>query len=89
VVARILEAHGLSTVAISLERKLTEHTRPPRAVYLRWPYGHPLGRPGNLEEQHRVLGDALRLLERATEPGRIVDLPYRWRRPLPPVADAG
>ena len=68
-------------MAVSLSRELTEQTRPPRAVFLRWPYGHPLGRPDHVEEQHRVLADALRLLESATEPGVIVDLPYRWRRP--------
>ncbi|HEY8369518.1 MAG TPA: hypothetical protein VIM86_09425 [Thermodesulfobacteriota bacterium] len=79
-IARVIEAAGIPTVCISLVREVTERVRPPRAVYLRWPMGHPLGEPGRPAQQRQVLEDALDLLVSASTPGVIVDLPYRWRR---------
>lgn len=76
----MLEAEGIPTVGISIVRKFTEEVKPPRSVFLKWPYGHPLGEPGAVNQQRTVLLDALRLLTTATEPGVIVDLPYRWKR---------
>jgi D-proline reductase (dithiol) PrdB len=49
-------------------------------VFLRWPYGHPFGEPGNAAQQRAVLRAALKALVEITAPGTIVDLPYRWRR---------
>jgi D-proline reductase (dithiol) PrdB len=65
---------------VSIVRKFTEEVKPPRSIYLKWPYGHPFGEIGVVNQQKTVLKDALRLLETATEPGVIVDLPYKWRR---------
>jgi hypothetical protein len=45
----------LSTVALSLIREHTEKVKPPRAVYVPFPLGLPLGHPGNLAEQQAVL----------------------------------
>jgi D-proline reductase (dithiol) PrdB len=52
-------------------------------VFLRWPFGHPLGEPFNVPQQRWVLLDALRTLVELQTPGMIVDLPYLWRRPGP------
>lgn len=82
-VARIIEGHGIPTVALSIQRELTEKTRPPRALFLRWPFGHPLGEPFNVAQQRWVLCDALHALEKLKEPGVIIDLPYLWRRQGP------
>ena len=49
-------------------------------MFLRWPYGHPFGEPGNPAQQRTVLREALKALREIAEPGTIVDLPYRWRR---------
>jgi D-proline reductase (dithiol) PrdB len=54
--------------------------RPPRTVFLRWPYGHPFGEPFHVAQQRAVLRSALRALVEIAEPGTIADLPYRWRR---------
>lgn len=70
----------MSTVGISLAREISERVKPPRTFYLRYPFGHPLGEAFNEPQQSRILSDALALLETATEPGAIVDAPYRWRR---------
>ena len=82
-VARTIEQHGIPTVSLSIQRELTEKTRPPRALFLRWPYGHPLGEPFNVAQQRWILRDALRALEEMHTPGTIIDLPYLWRRPGP------
>lgn len=60
-------------------REITEKLRPPRAVILRWPFGHPLGEPFNRAQQLTVIHHALEALY-APAPGTLVSLPYRWRR---------
>lgn len=82
-VARTIELHGIPTVSLSIQRELTEKTRPPRALFLRWPFGHPLGQPFQIAQQRWILREALQALERMTTPGEIIDLPYLWRRPGP------
>jgi hypothetical protein len=52
--------------------------RPPRAAFVDFPLGHTAGRPAAAEEQRDIVRGALSLLEAATEPGRIVDLPVTW-----------
>jgi hypothetical protein len=62
VLARALESEGVATTSISLVREHTEKVKPPRALFVPFPYGHALGRPGDVELQHRVLKAALDLL---------------------------
>lgn len=69
-----LERQGIATVAIQLLREVAERVRPPRALWVPFRHGYPLGEPGNGELQHQVLEAALRLLEeRALEPPVLVD----------------
>ncbi len=49
-------------------------------VYLRYPLGNIFGEVGNAPQQRTILRDALQVIDTATEPGFIVDLPYLWRR---------
>ncbi len=79
-IQREIEAQGISTIAISIVRRFTEEVRPPRAVFLKWPLGHPLGEAGNRAQQTAVLKSAFKALEEIQTPGAIVDLPYRWKR---------
>lgn len=67
-------------MGITIERKFTEEVRPPRAVHLKWPYGHPLGEPGAVKQQRAVLAKAFDLLETASAPPALVDLPFKWKR---------
>ncbi len=48
---------------LALVREHVEAVKPPRAVYVPYPFGAPLGKPRDPEHQHRVLGAALALLE--------------------------
>jgi D-proline reductase (dithiol) PrdB len=82
-VARTIEHYGIPTVSLSIQRELTEKTRPPRALFLRWPYGHPLGEPFNVAQQRWVLSDVFRAFAEMKIPGEIIDLPYLWKRPGP------
>ena len=59
----ILENAGLSTVSISLVREHTERIVPPRALWVPFEFGRPLGVPGDADFQRRVLVAALKLLE--------------------------
>ncbi len=79
-IQREIESTGVPTVAISIVRKYTADVKSPRAVFLRWPMGHPLGEPFRKDQQMVILKSALKALETIEKPGTIIDLPYRWRR---------
>lgn len=79
-IQRAIEAEGIPTVGISILKEVTEKVRPPRTVFLRYPFGHPLGEAFNAGQQRAILLDALRALETVAEPGTIVEPGYRWRR---------
>ena len=56
------------TVALSLVREHTVKVNPPRAVYVPFPLGLPLGHPGNREEQQAVLDLAFSTLDAPNGP---------------------
>ncbi|MFN8523594.1 MAG: hypothetical protein U0821_10905 [Chloroflexota bacterium] len=60
--ARVIEAAGIATVQISALREHTEKVRPPRALFVPFMFGRPLGEPDDVELQHQVLARALALL---------------------------
>jgi len=74
VLARVLEAHGIATTSISMVREHTLKVKPPRALFVPFPYGHALGRPNDPALQHRVLRAALDLLAAPAGPV-LVDFP--------------
>lgn len=77
-VARVLEAGGISTVTYTNARDIAASAGNPRQIFLNYPLGNPAGRPHDRENQRSVLGAGLKLLEEAERPGIIVDLPYTW-----------
>lgn len=79
-VQRAIEAAGVPTVGITLQKEVTRKVRPPRAVYLRYPFGHPMGEPFAIVQQRTILMDALTALETLSVPGQIVEPGYRWKR---------
>jgi hypothetical protein len=74
-----LEGAGMSTVSVSLRPDISLAMKVPRAAYVHFPLGNPMGEPGRPDQQHRILEDLFELLETAEEP-QLVELPYRWRR---------
>jgi D-proline reductase (dithiol) PrdB len=78
--AREIEAMGVTTVGLALVKEVAVAAHAPRFLYLHWPFGHALGEPGNVRQQRTVLHDMLSMAMSAPRPGLVVDLPYRWRR---------
>ena len=62
------------TVAVDV----TEHAKPPRAVFLPWMMGHHFGVPFHRELQRRVILECLDLLVSAEQSGEIRTLPIPW-----------
>jgi hypothetical protein len=79
-IQREIEKEGIPTIGVSIVREYSEHVKPPRTIFLRWPFGHPFGAPFNTAQQRVVLAEALRALYTIHEPGTIIDLSYKWRR---------
>jgi len=77
-VARVLEAGGISTVTYTNARDIAGSAGNPRQIFLNYPLGNPAGRPHDADNQRDVLLEGLKLLEEADKPGTIVDLPYVW-----------
>jgi len=77
-VARVLEAGGISTVTYTNARDIAASAGNPRQIFLNYPLGNSAGRPHDADNQRDVLRAGLRLLEEADKPGIIVDLPYVW-----------
>lgn len=63
-IQRAIENAGITTVSVSLLREITEKIRPPRALFVPFPLGYPLGEPDNPELQTRVMRAAFALLTR-------------------------
>jgi len=82
VLARTFEEAGLSTVLVTVMPYWSERLGVPRTVGVEFPYGHPLGRPGDRDTQMGIVREALRLLEEATGPGEIRELGYVWPQDL-------
>ena len=74
VLAHVFEEEGLPTTQISLIREHTETIRPPRALWVSFELGRPLGIPNDPVFQTRVVLAALKLLETPRGPV-IVDFP--------------
>jgi 2-haloacid dehalogenase len=70
-----LEEDGIATVAIALIRPQAENTKPPRALWVPFELGRPLGPPSDTAFQRRVLLAALTMLVESGGPVRIIDFP--------------
>lgn len=79
-VQRAVEAAGIPTVGVTLQKEVTRKVKPPRAVYLRYPFGNPMGEAFAVAQQRAILEHALRTLETARVPGTIVEPGYAWKR---------
>ena len=78
-VARHLEANGISTVVMGCAKDIVEFAAVPRFLFSDFPLGNSAGRPHDTESQARTLEQALRLLESASGPQTTMQSPLRWR----------
>lgn len=93
-----LEEEGIASVAIALIRPQAEKTRPPRALWVPFELGRPIGPPSDPMFQKRVILAALGMLVESGGPMRIRDFPDddpreavdpAWKPPIPPVTAHG
>jgi hypothetical protein len=78
-----VEERGIATLTMSVGHDITEQVRPPRAVFVNFPMGNEIGRPGRIDEQRAIVRGAFTALEGMTEPGTIVDLPLGFDERAP------
>jgi len=65
-------------VSVTVARDVTEHVKPPRAVFVPFRMGHHFGVPFHVGAQRRIITDALDFVSTAVHSGQILDLPLRW-----------
>ncbi len=77
-VARHLEANGISTVCLGSALDIFSSARAPRAVFVDYPLGHSAGKPFDHMDQLAVVRAALDGFTSLTAPGKILRLPNVW-----------
>ena len=77
-VARHLEANGVSTAVMGCARDIVEECGVARFVFTDFPLGNPCGKPWDAGMQRSIVGSALTLLERAWMPRTTVQTPFVW-----------
>lgn len=70
----------MTTVGISLSREITEKVRPPRTLYVPFPFGYPLGAPRDPAMQSAIVTAALALVEEEGPP----PVARSWQAPCDP-----
>ncbi len=75
---RAIERQGIPTVSITVARDITEHARPPRAVFVPFMMGHLFGVPFHQQLQRQIILEALGRLTGAEQSGEIVNFPITW-----------
>src|SRR5439155_27061514 len=77
-VARHLEANGISTVVMGCAKDVIEHAAVPRFLFSDFPLGNSAGKPHDTESQALTLELALRVLETASGSLTTMQSPLRW-----------
>lgn len=77
-VARHLEAAGISTVVMGCAKDIVENCGVSRLLFSDFPLGNAAGRPDDVESQASTLELALRVLEAAPAARTTVQSPLRW-----------
>lgn len=77
-IARHLEANGITTVVVGSAQDVVETVGVPRFVFVDYPLGNPMGKPDEVAEQLSVCEAALSLAERADGPRTTRRLDLEW-----------
>lgn len=75
---RAIERRGIPTVSVTVARDVTEHLKPPRAVFVPFMMGHHFGVPFHRDLQRRIILAALDRIVQAEVSGEVYDLPLTW-----------
>jgi len=77
-VQRAIEQRNIPTVSITVALDITEHCRPPRAVFVPFMMGHHFGVPFHKKLQRQIIVEALDCLLKAQQSGEVRALPLTW-----------
>jgi D-proline reductase (dithiol) PrdB len=77
-VARHLEANGISTVVMGCAKDIVEHAAVPRFLFSDFPLGNSAGKPHDPDSQAFTFELALRVLEQSPAAQTTVQSPLRW-----------
>ena len=75
---RAIEKRKIPTVSLSVALDVTEHLKPPRAVFLPFMMGHHFGVPFHKDLQRKIILEALDFLTTAKHSGEVKKLPVKW-----------
>lgn len=75
---RAIEQRGIPTVSMTVALDVTEHCKPPRAVFVPFMMGHHFGVPFHRELQRRIICAALDHVLTAKLSGEVVALSITW-----------
>jgi hypothetical protein len=68
VLAHFFESFGLSTVLVGFVKEHIESIKPPRALWLDFPMGRPLGKPNDPDYQKKIIRAAFDLFNETSGP---------------------
>ena len=66
--AHFFESYGFSTVLVGFVKEHIQAIKPPRALWLNFPMGRPLGKPNDAEYQKKVIRSAFSLFDSSSGP---------------------
>ncbi len=69
----VIEKAGIPTASVTLLREITERVAPPRALFVDFPLGYPLGIPNDPALQMEIILTTLGLLAENVPPAIIRD----------------
>ncbi len=75
---RAIERRGIPTVSLTVALDVTEHCKPPRAIFVPFMMGHHFGVPFHRELQRRIIIAALACLSEGRHSGEVRTLPVTW-----------
>jgi hypothetical protein len=78
VLARLIEATGISTVIVTMMPAIAAAIGAPRIVGVEFPFGHPFGMAHRAQMQRHVLTTALTVLAGAPTFGTRIDIDTLW-----------
>jgi hypothetical protein len=71
----IIERAAIPTASVTLCREITERVAPPRALFVDFPFGYPLGAPNDAALQTEIIRSMLALLTETVPPAIVRE----WR----------
>lgn len=77
---RAIERKGIPTVSLTVALDVTEHAKPPRAIFAPFMMGHHFGVPFHKELQRRMITEALDHLVKAEQSGDVRMIPKTWAK---------